>query len=261
MIKSIKISVLVLFVVIVIIACKKENNNPSSSSNGETTAVFNPYKLYGTMTDQDSNVYKTITIGTQTWMAENLRSTKYRNGETIPNITDNVAWVFLTTGAYCSYANTANKDEIATYGRLYNWYAIADSRNIAPIGWHVPSDAEWTTLTTYLDGPYGPSGKMKETGTTHWSAPSDWEIWDAFATNDSGFTALPSGFRYFSDGTFHNLGFTSFWWSSTAFDANNPYNLSLTYNAYNLSLSYNSGFLFRNYVPVQGGFAVRLLKD
>jgi uncharacterized protein (TIGR02145 family) len=248
--KLFKISVLVLFVILVLIACKKEkSDNPTNSI---TTIVFNFNVSYGTMTDQDSNVYKTVTIGTQTWMAENLRTTKYRNGEPIPNVTDNYAWVVLTTGAYCSYANTDNKDEIATYGRLYNWYAIADSLNIAPKGWHVPSWAEWNTLTTYLDGNYEPGGKMKETGTTHWSAPDDWDAMDAHTTNESGFTALPSGFRYFLDGTFHNLGFTGFWWSSTVFSAT---------EAYNLSLIYNSDFSFRNYVPVQGGFAVRLVKD
>jgi uncharacterized protein (TIGR02145 family) len=248
--KLFKISVLELIVILVIIACKKEkSDNPTNSI---TTIVFNPNVSYGIMTDQDSNVYKTVTIGTQTWMAENLRVTKYRNGEPIPNVTDNYAWVVLTTGAYCSYANRANKDEIATYGRLYNCYAIADSRNIAPTGWHVPSIAEWNTLTTYLDGNNGPGGKMKETGTTHWNSPSDWEIWDAYATNESGFTALPSGFRYFLDGTFHNLGFTGFWWSSTAFSAT---------EAYNLSLSYNSGWCVGGDGTKQCGYSVRLLKD
>jgi len=247
----IKISVLVLFVILVTIACNKEkSDNPI---NGKTAAiVFNPKVSYGTMTDQDGIVYKTVTIGTQTWMAENLRTTKYRNGESIPNVTDNYGWAVLITGAYCSYDNTVNNDEIAIYGRLYNWYAIADSRNIAPKGWHVPSKDEWATLTSYLEGNYGPSGKMKEAGTTHWSAPNGWAYMDAYATNESGFTALPSGFRYFSNGTFQNLGFTGFWWSSTAFDA--------TY-VYNLSLSYDSGFSFIQSVTRQGGFAVRLLKD
>ena len=204
------------------------------------------------MTDQDSNVYKTITIGTQTWMAENLRTTKYRNGETIPNITDNVAWVFLTTGAYCSYANTANKDEIATYGRLYNWYAIADSRNIAPIGWHVPSDAEWTTLTTYLDSPYGPSGKMKETGTTHWITPN------TGATNESGFTGLPTGARD-SGGSnpepfFNSMGAISYYWSSTEPGPN------YAVGDY-CRLSYDNATVYRYNNSKAEGFAVRLVKD
>jgi uncharacterized protein (TIGR02145 family) len=195
--KIIKISVLVLFVILVIIACKKEkSDNPT---NGKTTAVFNPGLTYGTMTDQDGNEYKTIVIGTQTWMAENLRTTKYRDGTAIPNITDKTAWEALTTGAYCNYNNTTSADTIATYGRLYNWYAATDSRNIAPAGWHVPTDAEWETLIYYLGGFRVAGGKMKETGTTHWISPN------TGATNESGFTALPSGLRLgYIYGTFDN---------------------------------------------------------
>src|SRR5664280_2860660 len=111
------------FVTLVINGCKKGDNSPSNPYNGKTTAVFNPGLTYGTMTDQDSNVYKTITIGTQTWMAENLRTTKYRDGSSILNITDNTVWTYLTTGAYCNYNNTKSADTIATYGRLYDWYA------------------------------------------------------------------------------------------------------------------------------------------
>src|SRR5664280_1230387 len=118
-------------------------------TNGLTTAIFNNTKTYGTMTDQDGNEYKTITIGTQTWMAENLRTTKYRDGTVIPNISYG-AWDTHFTGAYCTYNNTNDAVSIATHGRLYNWNAVTDSRNIAPAGWHVPTDAEWTTLTLSL---------------------------------------------------------------------------------------------------------------
>jgi uncharacterized protein (TIGR02145 family) len=206
--KIIKISVLVLFVILVIIACKKEkSDNPT---NGKTTAVFNPDLTYGTMTDQDGNEYKTIVIGTQTWMAENLRTTKYRDGSAIPNITEITAWGNLTTGAYCNYNNTTSADTIATYGRLYNWYAVTDSRNIAPEGWHVPTDAEWTTLVTYLGDFRVAGGKMKETGTTHWITPNEG------ATNESGFTALPSGDREgYIYGTFNNMGALGIYLSST----------------------------------------------
>jgi uncharacterized protein (TIGR02145 family) len=201
---------------------------------------------YGTMTDQDSNTYKTVIIGTQTWMAENMRVTKYRNGDLIPNVTDNSAWTTLTTGAYCSYGNTANKDDIATYGRLYNWYAASDSRNIAPAGWHVPSDAEWTTLITYLGGAIVAEGKMKEAGHTHWAGPN------TSATNESGFTALPSGYRVSSNGAFYNLGLFVGWWSSTAAGA--------AY-AWNRSLNYGSDYCERAYTNNQFGFSVRLIKD
>ncbi len=199
---------------------------------------------YGTMTDQDGNTYKTITIGTQTWMAENLRVTKYRNGDPIPNVTDDTAWENLSTGAYCTYEHTTDKDKIATYGRLYNWYAVNDSRNIAPAGWHVPTDDEWTTLTTYLGGEEVAGGKMKEIGTTHWESPN------TGATNESGFTALPGGYRY-SDGTFYVIGYTGYWWSAIE--------VSLHFAWYRL-LFYSNSNVFRNYLSHELGFSVRCVK-
>lgn len=226
-------------------SCKKDDTViQPTGDGGVTSAVFNTTKTYGTMTDQNGNTYKTITIGTQTWMAENLRVTKYRNGEPIPNVTDSAAWVASTTGAYCSYRNTANKDDIASYGRLYNWYAASDSRNIAPTGWHLPSDAEWTTLTTYLGGETVAGSKMKEAGTTHWKSLN------TSATNESGFTALPSGFN---DGAFVNLGFGGEWWSSTAYSAPLAWNRSMyTSNA-------TTCYRFKGYKL--SGYAVRLIKD
>lgn len=224
----------------------KINVTQPTGDGGVSSAVFNTTKTYGTMTDQNGNTYKTITIGTQTWMAENLRVTKYRNGDPIPNVTDNTAWTTLTTGAYCSYNNTANKDDIASYGRLYNWYAASDSRNIAPLGWHVPTDAEWTTLTTYLGGETVAGGKMKEAGTTHWTSPN------TSATNESGFTALPSGYRSDGDGSFDYLGSGGLWWSSTADGA--------TY-AWDRYLNYVNPLCNRSYYGKQYGFAVRLIKD
>ena len=204
--KLIKISVLVLFVILVIIACKKENiDNPT---NGKTTVVFNPNVSYGSMTDQDGNVYKTVTIGTQTWMAENLRTTKYRDGTAIPNVTDFTAWYYSTTGAYCTYNNTIRLDSIATFGILYNGYAVIDSRNIAPAGWHVPTDAEWKTLTTYLGGDSVAAGKMIEAGTKHWIDPN------IGATNESGFSATPAGLLTLLY-MFSALGYGVDYWSST----------------------------------------------
>lgn len=179
-------------------------------TNGLTTAEFNDTKTYGTMTDQDGNVYKTITIGTQTWMAENLRSTKFRDGTVIPNICYG-EWNIHETGVYCSYNNTTDAVFIATYGRLYNWYTVTNSHNIAPEGWHVPNDAEWTTLITQLGGEKAAGGKMKETGTTHWVTPN------TGATNESGFTGLPGGLRG-SGGPepfFNFIGACGYYWSST----------------------------------------------
>jgi len=182
----------------------------------------------GIVNDIDGNNYNFITIGTQVWMTENLKVTHYRNGDPIPNVTDNAAWIALNTDAYSSYKNTINADTIATY---------------------VPTDAEWTTLTTYLNGESVAGGKMKEAGTTHWSAPN------TGATNESGFTALPSGFRYgYADGTFGYLGTDVIWWSSTGYDPSNAWASSLYYNHANFYLDYQ-------YSGKRNGYAVRLIKD
>ena len=244
--KLLKISVLVL---LVIIACKKENNSPSSPYNGKTTAVFNSSVTYGTLTDQDGNVYKTITIGTQTWMAENLRTTKYNDGTAIPKVTGASSWVNLTTGAYCNVNNTENTDSVATYGRLYNLYAV-NTGKLAPSGWHVPADAEWIILRSYLGGLGVAGRKMKEIDTTHWIAPN------YGATNESGFTALPSGLRSYSDGTFSYVGSIAFYWSSTInYD---PYSqVAMVPTLQNSDITvYGWGEVY-----MVSGFAVRLVKD
>jgi len=136
-----------------------------------------------TETDYDGNVYHTVTIGTQIWMVENLKTTHYRNGDPIPNVPDNTQWSNLTTSAYCNYNNDANNAK--TYGLLYNWYAAINSLNICPVGWHVPSANEWKKLETYMGGVGVAGGKMKEAGTTHWISPN------TKAGNSSGFSGLP----------------------------------------------------------------------
>lgn len=242
------VTIMALLLSLMIYSCEKDE--PNDATNGKTTAVFNPNVSYGTMTDQDGNVYKTVTIGAQTWMAENLRTTKYRDGTAIPNVTDNTAWTDLTTGAYCNYNNTTSADTIATYGRLYNWYAATNSRNIAPTGWHVPTEAEWRTLIYYLGGFSVAGGKMKETGTAHWLSPN------TGATNESGFTALPSGirgdWRTTPIGKFVNIGYYTFYWSSTPIDSNFYLLPSLLYNEVTVS---QGGF------DNTCGFSVRLVKD
>jgi uncharacterized protein (TIGR02145 family) len=205
-------------------SCSKDDDNSNDSQddslNEKTTAVFNSNITYGTMTDQDGNIYKTVTIGTQTWMAENLRTTKYNDGTDIPNITLISNWYTLTTGAYCNYDNTTIADTIATYGRLYNWYAV-NTGKLAPKGWHVPTDDEWTVLETYL-GKDVAGAKMKETGYTHWNSPN------TGATNETGFTALPGGFRS-STGIYYNIGTFSIWWSATEEDDDNSLSIYLFY--------------------------------
>ena len=234
--------IMALLLSLMINSCKKDDNgNPY---NGRTTAIFNPVLTYGTMTDQEGNEYKTITIDTQTWMAENLRTTKYRDSTEIPNVTDNMEWANLTTGAYSNYKNTKRADSIATYGRIYNWYAATDAHNIAPTGWHVATDAEWSTLTTYLGGESVAGGKLKEIGTTHWLSPN------AGATNNTGFTALPAGQR--STGLFYSIGEYGYWWSATEYNAT---------HAWYHRVYTNFSDMYRNHCPKKEGFSVRCVKD
>ena len=161
--------------------------------------------------DIDGNVYKTITIGTQIWMAENLKTTRFNDGSAIPLVSDVNTWYRMYyfhshESAYCWYNNdaTVNKN---IYGALYNWNVVSTNK-LCPIGWHVPSDLEWTTLTNYLGGNKVAVDKIKEKGTAHWTSQNN------SATNESGFTALPSGIRNI-DGEFQNIGIGCFWWSAT----------------------------------------------
>jgi len=185
--KTIKILVFITLFALVIISCNKNEINPDNLSNGKSTAVFNSDLTYGTVVDRDGNEYKTIVIGTQTWMAENLRTTMYNDGSDIPLVTDNTEWSVLTTPAYCNYNNSTNLDTIGTYGRLYNGYAV--SKDICPTGWHVPNGDDWAILMQSLTSEEFAGGKMKEAGTTHWYDPN------YYANNESGFTALPAGWR------------------------------------------------------------------
>jgi uncharacterized protein (TIGR02145 family) len=207
-----------------------------------------------TVTDYDDNVYQTVLIGDQCWMMENLKVTHYRNGDPIPHVTDGGTWSGLSTGAYCNYDN--DPANVATYGRLYNWYAVDDSRNIAPAGWHVPSDEEWKQLEMYLgmsqaeaddEGWRGTDegGKLKETGTTHWQSPN------TGATNESGFTALPGGYRGYS-GYFSDMGGSALFWSSTEL---------YSYYAWGRYLDYGYSQVYRNYYSRHYGFSVRCVRD
>ena len=216
--------------------------------------VFGLIRLQAqTVTDIDGNVYNTVTIGTQVWMKENLKTTKYNDGTTIPNINDNTTWAALTTGAYSDYNNTPSNS--TTYGRLYNWYAADNNeatkvasnggKNVCPTGWHVPTNAEWTTLTNFLGGESVAGGKLKETGTTHWTTPNEG------ATNETGFTALPGGYRY-ANGTFNSVGSFGYWLSSTEYSSN---------SIYNRYIYYNTIFVYRSNFEKQFGFSVRCLRD
>jgi len=217
--------------------------------------------------DIDGNVYKGVTIGTQVWMAENLKTTKYNDGTPIPNITDNTAWAALTTGAYSDYNNTPSNS--TTYGRLYNWYAVDNNaatkvasnggKNVCPTGWHIPSDIEWTTLTDYLtNNGYGYEGSGVDIAKSM-AATSGWTSFgtpgtvgnDQASNNSSGFTALPGGYRYFN-GTFGLIGNYGYWWSATESGASSAWGRNLTYNNVGVS-SYGS---YEKY-----GFSVRCVRD
>ena len=225
--------------------CLKDEDTPAVLS----PITFSPDVTYETVTDIDGNVYKTVTIGTQTWMAENLRTTKYRNGEAIPNVKDATEWKNLKTAAFCDYGNTGSKDSIAVFGLLYNWYAASDSRNIAPEGWHIPSDAEWSTLTTLLvDSLAG--GKLKEADIIHWTNATGI---NAGATNETGFTAIPAGNRsYESAATFASLNYNGFWWSSTEFSATDAWFRVITSGYKSVGRKSHKKF---------DGFSLRCVKD
>jgi len=188
--------------------------------------------------------YASIVLGNgQEWMAENLRTTTYANGDPIPNVTDVNQWTILTSGAWSHYNNASQYEN--PYGKLYNWTAVDDSRNVCPTGWHVPSDAEWTVLSDYLGGEAVAGGKMKSTGTAYWVSPN------TNATNESGFSGLPSDFRNLFGG-FGIIGTLGYWWSSTE---------AGTDNAWFRDLSYSSGYFERYYLSKASGFSVRCLRN
>jgi uncharacterized protein (TIGR02145 family) len=186
-----------------------------------------------TVTDADGNTYNTVSIGTQCWTKQNLKVTKYSDGITPIDYDASggpgggpgggQTWSGQYKGAYTVYGNELSSGTNATnYGLLYNWYAVAGiitsggspSKNICPIGWHVPTDAEWSTLTTYLGGDGVAGGKMKSTGTTYWDSPN------TDATNSSDFSALPGGYRHQTDGSFNNIRSFALFWSASEASSN-----------------------------------------
>ena len=184
----------------------------------------------------------TIVIGTQQWMNKNLDVAFYKNGDLIPQVTDGAEWATLTTGAWCYYNNDSTLGN--TYGKLYNWYAINDIRGLAPQGWHIPSDAEWTTLSTSLAGESVAGGKMKEAGTLNWTSPN------TGGNNNSGFTALPGGFR--QNNGFGLQGIWASWWSATPGDNNMIWGRFIFQSDVNLG----RGLTEKSY-----GYSVRCVKD
>jgi uncharacterized protein (TIGR02145 family) len=221
--------------------CSQDNPISSNSSHGKINTT-------GVVADIDGNEYQTVKIGDQWWMAENLKVTRYRTGDEIPNVTDNGNWSKLESGAWVYYNNDFSNDDL--YGKLYNWHAVVNSRGLCPEGWRIPGDDDWNTLINYLRNNVG--GRMKSIRTEpephpRWSSPN------AGASDESGFSGLPGGFRQCLGGNFSGIGDTGFWWSSVG------------YHYYTLDAwSRNLNFLVRGGYGDVGiknfGFSVRCIK-
>jgi len=199
-----------------------------------------------TVTDIDGNIYPTVEIGNQCWTKENLKTTKYADGSVITHITSDAQWRSIKSGAWSNYGNSLDND--STYGKLYNWYTVADPRNVCPAGWHVPTDAEWTTLTDFLGGPSVAGGKMK--ATTGWEAPN------TGATNESGFSGLPGGYRYWHNGTFNSVGYFGGWWGSSEYGTGSSW-----LSGWFCFLFYNISVATCGYGSKQNAHSVRCLRD
>jgi uncharacterized protein (TIGR02145 family) len=242
----------------VLVACKKTSSTPNTpiKNTTDTTKVVNDTtkttnkgigKPGPNITDAEGNTYKTVTIGTQTWMAENLKVSKYSDGTIISNVTDNSEWKINTTGAWAYYNNDVSNN--TKYGKLYNWYAVSKAtngnKNICPTGWHIPSDAEWTILSDYLGGENVSGGKMKEVGTTSWNSPN------SEASNLSLFNGIPGGNRLYS-GSYNGIGSYGNWWSSTE---------DYLSDAWNRQLYFSDGVERRHSNYKVNGNSVRCLRD
>jgi uncharacterized protein (TIGR02145 family) len=235
-------------------SCQKDESDQDSLLNMDNMSSSSSPKngkiSYGKVKDIDGNVYKTVKIGKQWWMAENLKTTSLNDRTLLSNVDDNTAWTSLSSGAYCWYNNDASTYKL-TYGALYNWYAV-NTGKLCPNGWHVPSDLEWHTLILYLDPAAVldfwesdiAADKLKEVGTVHWNNTS------TNSTNETGFTALPGGFRRY-EGTFLSIGGYGDWWTSTEPDIINAWRRFMGI----------SGIVFRDNLSKNYGLSVRCMKD
>lgn len=227
-------------------SCSVNFSNNDVKSNSASTET--------TCSDIDGNIYKTIIIGEQEWMAENLRVKHYRNGDPIQKVEGNDEWCFMLEGAYCNYDNTI--DSSTTYGILYNWYAVNDSRNISPKGWHVATDAEWQQLVDFLGGDSIAGNLLKARKSDSLGVP----IWgDDGATNESGFSALPLGNRpgcSFLGGAVIGRSFDAYFWTATARN-NSP---TFAWGRW-LIFNNNTSVVSRAYHQKNYGFSIRCIKD
>jgi len=230
---------------------KRSNGKPainyvwscSADETGDFKEIYNASGEIGTVQDIDGNGYNTVKIGNQEWLVENLKTTKYNDGTPIPLITDQDAWDKRSTPAYCWFNNDAAANK-TPYGALYNWHAVKTGK-LCPNGWHVPSDAEWTILTTYLGGESVAGGKLKEAGTNHWNPTN------TGTTNESGFSALPGG-ECSASGNFNHLKDYGNWWSSSE---------GGKYSSWYRRMSNYGGSVDKESYFKSGGFSVRCIKD
>ena len=255
-----KKSRLILLIVVVLTAvfysCS-EDNSPGGKSSNNTGGNNNTGGCAGGPTivsDIDGNVYNVVSIGNQCWMKENLKTTRYKNGTPLPTGLSDAQWQATTSGACADYNNDSTKT--AVYGKLYNWYAVADTNGLCPTGWHEPEDWEWNVLVKTIDTSADTScnnciqsqtagGAMKEIGLTHWASPN------TGATNNSGFTGLPGGVR-FGSGAYGFVGYYGYWWSATQFSSADAYFRYLDCSSSGVSRSsYEEAF----------GFSVRCVRD
>ncbi len=235
-------AVLTVFFLLFFCMCHK-NEEPINDDNDDDN---NNNIGCGTVTDGDGNVYNTIIIGDQCWMQTNLKTAKYMNGDLIESTTPDTLEIIGESEPKYQWVFESNTNYLSAYGRLYTWHAITDTRGVCPAGWHIPSDTEWTTLINLMGGDSAAGIKLKEAGTSHWYAPN------AFTTNESGFTALPGGYRT-QDGMFRGILFRGMWWSAT--ESNIPS------NAYDRQLDNNSVNVSRGNNHKNTGSAIRCVKD
>jgi uncharacterized protein (TIGR02145 family) len=229
-----------------------ENANGISYGNElsfKTRTLLVP--VYGTSpADADGNVYTTVKIGDQEWFAENLKTTKFRNGNSIPSTVDPYENILSVINPIYQWPSGGDESYVETYGRLYTWYAIGDDCEVCPDGWHVPTQADWNILYNFLGGAYIAGGMMKAQGTDYWMYPNEG------ATNESGFTGLPAGIRD-PDGYFNELSFTAYWWTSTtaiSYGNDQAWMRGLMYN-------YSSASDTTSYSTKNCALSVRCIKD
>lgn len=219
--KSNRLAISLLFILTVASTSCSEDNSPGgkSNNNGGNNNTGGCAGGPTTVTDIDGNVYNVVSIGNQCWMKENLKTTHYKNGAAIPSNLSDAQWQATTSGASADYNN--DPTNTAVYGKLYNWYAVADPQGLCPTGWHVPQDWEWNLLikaidsnadTTIITGVQSQiaGGAMKQIGTTYWASPN------LGATNNSGFSGLPGGYRYGDGDDYYSLNTSGIWWSNSS---------------------------------------------